>query len=140
EAYRTMPNHIFRGTVLTHLRTATAHPLDNAMFAAIFSQWEGEDGQARYMRNLERFDERYTEEFEPLSAGPVTTSGAYSGRIGGRCRQPSPHDAPHIFAARLAASRPTLPVGVKARLRASPTMADPVLGRRQVALGWPSAA
>ncbi|MBA2277857.1 MAG: hypothetical protein H0W06_08840 [Chloroflexia bacterium] len=63
-----MPNHIFRGTVLTHLRTATAHPLDDAMFAAIFSQWEGEDGQARYMRNLERFDERYTEEFEPLSA------------------------------------------------------------------------
>ena len=66
EAYRTMPNHIFHSTVLAHLRTATALPIDEAAFAAIFGQWEGEDGQARYMHNLEQFDERFTDEFEPL--------------------------------------------------------------------------
>ena len=61
-----MPNHVFSSTVLAHLRTATAQPLDAAAFAAVFGQWEGEGGQARYMRNLEQFDERFTEEFEPL--------------------------------------------------------------------------
>lgn len=66
EAYRTMPNHVFQSTVLAHLRTATARPMDDATFAAVFGQWEGEDEQVRFMRNLEQFDERYTEEFEPL--------------------------------------------------------------------------
>ena len=66
DAYRTMPNHIFEQTVTAHLRTATARPMDDAAFAAVFGQWLGEDGQARYMRNLAQFDERYTAEFEPL--------------------------------------------------------------------------
>jgi pimeloyl-ACP methyl ester carboxylesterase len=66
DAYRTMPNHIFEQTVITHLRTATARPMEEATFDAVFGQWLGEDGQARYMRNLAQFDERYTAEFEPL--------------------------------------------------------------------------
>ena len=66
DAYRTMPNHIFEQTVIAHLRTATARPMDEATFDAVFGQWRGEDGQARYMRNLAQFDERYTAEFEPL--------------------------------------------------------------------------
>jgi len=66
DAYRTMPNHIFEQTVIAHFRTATARPMAEATFDAVFGQWRGEDGQARYMRNLARFDERYTAEFERL--------------------------------------------------------------------------
>lgn len=68
EAYRTMPNHIFHAATLAHLRTATVRAMDDTTFATVFGQWEGDDGQARYMRNLEQFDERFTEEFEPLLA------------------------------------------------------------------------
>jgi pimeloyl-ACP methyl ester carboxylesterase len=66
DAYRTMPNHIFEQTVIAHLRTATARPVDEATFDAVFGQWLGEEGQRRYMRNLAQFNERYTAEFEPL--------------------------------------------------------------------------
>jgi len=66
DAYRTMPNHIFEQTVIAHLRTATASPMDEATFDAVFGQWLGEVGQASYMRNLAQFDERYTAEFESL--------------------------------------------------------------------------
>jgi formiminotetrahydrofolate cyclodeaminase len=66
DAYRTMPNHIFEKILTSHLRTATARPMDGATFGAVFGQWRGEDGQARYMRNLARFYEAYTAEFEPL--------------------------------------------------------------------------
>lgn len=66
DAYRTMPNHIFEKILTSHLRTATARPMDGATFDAVFGQWRGEDGQARYMRNLARFYEAYTAEFEPL--------------------------------------------------------------------------
>jgi pimeloyl-ACP methyl ester carboxylesterase len=66
DAYRTMPNHIFEQTVIAHLRTATARPMDEATFDAVFGQWRGEDGQAGHMRNLVQLDERYTAEFEPL--------------------------------------------------------------------------
>jgi pimeloyl-ACP methyl ester carboxylesterase len=66
DAYRTMPNYIFEQTVIAHLRTATAHPMDEGTFDAVFGQWLGEEGQKRYMRNLAQFDERYTAEFEPL--------------------------------------------------------------------------
>ena len=65
DAYRTMPNHIFEQTVISHLRTATATPMDEATFGDVFGQWRGEDGQARYLHNLTQFDERYTAEFEP---------------------------------------------------------------------------
>ena len=65
DAYRTMPNHIFEQTVIAHLHTATAKPLDEATFGDVFGQWRGEDGQARYLHNLTQFDERYTAEFEP---------------------------------------------------------------------------
>ncbi len=61
-----MPNHIFEQTVIAHLHTATARPMAEATFEAVFGQWRGESGQARYMRNLAQFDERYTAEFEPL--------------------------------------------------------------------------
>jgi pimeloyl-ACP methyl ester carboxylesterase len=72
DAYRTMPNHIFEQTVVAHFRTATARPMAEATFDAVFGQWRGEDGQARYMRNLAQFDERYTAEFECL-LGPMQT-------------------------------------------------------------------
>jgi len=46
EAYRTMPNHIFEQAVIAHLRTATARPMEEATFDAVFGQWRGEEGQA----------------------------------------------------------------------------------------------
>jgi pimeloyl-ACP methyl ester carboxylesterase len=65
EAYRTMPNHIFEQAVIAHLRTATARPMEEATFDAVFGQWRGEEGQVRYLDNLAQFDEGYTAEFEP---------------------------------------------------------------------------
>ncbi len=72
EAYLTMPNHVFEQAVIAHLRTATAGPMDNATFDAVFGQWRAEEGQASYLHNLAQFDERYTAEFEPL-LGSVQT-------------------------------------------------------------------
>jgi pimeloyl-ACP methyl ester carboxylesterase len=46
--------------------------MDEATFDAVFGQWRGEEGQARYMRNLAHFDERYTAEFELLLASMRT--------------------------------------------------------------------
>ncbi len=66
EAYRTMPTHLFREVVAAHLRTATHRPMDQEVFRAIFDQWEGERGQARWLAHVAGFDERHTEEFEPL--------------------------------------------------------------------------
>jgi len=39
--YSTMPTHIFREVAAAHLRTATERPMEPAVFAAYFDQWEG---------------------------------------------------------------------------------------------------
>jgi len=35
-------------------------------FTAYFDQWEGEQGQQLWLRNVRGFDEQHTAEFEPL--------------------------------------------------------------------------
>jgi len=64
DVYRTMPQHLFREVTATHLRTATHRPMDAETFAAYFDQWEGERGQALWLRNVAGFDEQHTRAFE----------------------------------------------------------------------------
>ena len=66
DVYRTMPTHIFERIVAGHIGTAVHRPMDEETFAAYFDQWRGEDGQAVYLQKVAQFDERYTDEFEPL--------------------------------------------------------------------------
>jgi pimeloyl-ACP methyl ester carboxylesterase len=66
ERYRALPDRELAETIRRHLATATAAPLEPGDFAALFGQWEGADGQARYLRNLAGFDEADTDALEPL--------------------------------------------------------------------------
>ena len=72
DVYRTMPQHIFREVTATHLRTATHRPMDAETFAAYFDQWEGESGQALWVRNVANFNEDDTTSFEDLLPGVQT--------------------------------------------------------------------
>ena len=66
DVYRTMPTHIFREIAAAHLRTATYRPMDPAVFAGYFEQWEGERGHQLWIRNIRGYNERDTAEFEPM--------------------------------------------------------------------------
>jgi len=66
DVYATMPMHIFREISAAHLRTATAQAMAPEAFTAYFDQWEGEQGQQLWLRNVRGFDEQHTAEFEPL--------------------------------------------------------------------------
>jgi len=68
ETYRTMPANVFRAITAAHLRTATFRAMDDATFAAYHSQWDGERGQALWLRNVAGFDESHTAEFEDCLA------------------------------------------------------------------------
>ncbi len=97
DVYRTMPTHIFREVAAAHLRTATERPMEPAVFAAYFDQWEGERGHQLWLRNVRGFDEQDTVDFEPLLDGmrtatrivwgeqdrwlPVEVSGAIRARL-----------------------------------------------------------
>jgi pimeloyl-ACP methyl ester carboxylesterase len=96
EAYLTMPNHVFGQAVIAHLRTATARPMDDATFDAVFGQWRAEEGQARYLHNLAQFDERYTAEFEPL-LGSVQTPVRIIWGEKDACSSPPSPDASAIY-------------------------------------------
>jgi pimeloyl-ACP methyl ester carboxylesterase len=96
EAYLTMPNHVFEQAVIAHLRTATARPMDDATFDAVFGQWRAEEGQARYLHNLAQFDERYTAEFEPL-LGSVQTPVRIIWGEKDACSSPPSPDASAIY-------------------------------------------
>jgi pimeloyl-ACP methyl ester carboxylesterase len=64
--YRTMPTHIYERVAAAHIGTAVHHPMDEAAFEQYFARWRGQDGQDAYLQKVAQFDERYTDEFEPL--------------------------------------------------------------------------
>ena len=66
EAYQTMPEHVYRQALATHLRSAIHREMDDEALAPYLSPWLGESGQAAYYRQVAQFDERYTTEVEPL--------------------------------------------------------------------------
>lgn len=66
EVYRSMPTHIFREVAAAHLRTATATPMEEKVFAAYFDQWEGEVGHQLWLRNVAGFNEQDTADFETM--------------------------------------------------------------------------
>jgi pimeloyl-ACP methyl ester carboxylesterase len=66
DAYRTMPAHIHEQVVAAHLRTTVHRPMDADAFEEYVDQWRGESGQEAYLQKVAQFDERLTEEFEPL--------------------------------------------------------------------------
>jgi len=64
DAYKTMPGHVYKQIVATHLRTAVHGTIDDATLEAYLSQWTGADGQAAYLRKVELFDEEHTTAIE----------------------------------------------------------------------------
>jgi pimeloyl-ACP methyl ester carboxylesterase len=65
EAFQTMPEHIHRQMIATHLRTAIARDMSDAELEPYLRPWLGPIGQAAYYRQVAQFDERYTREIEP---------------------------------------------------------------------------
>jgi pimeloyl-ACP methyl ester carboxylesterase len=65
EAFQTVPEHIHRQLVATHLRTAIAREMSDAELEPYLRPWLGPVGQAAYYRQVAQFDERYTREIEP---------------------------------------------------------------------------
>jgi pimeloyl-ACP methyl ester carboxylesterase len=66
EAYQTMPQHAYRQILATHLRTAIRKEMGDEQLAPYLAPWLGEEGQAAYFRQVAQFDERHTDEIEPL--------------------------------------------------------------------------
>jgi pimeloyl-ACP methyl ester carboxylesterase len=54
--YRTMPEHVFHELIRAHLATAVHRPLDPATERAYLGPYAGEDGQQRYLDQVEGFD------------------------------------------------------------------------------------
>jgi pimeloyl-ACP methyl ester carboxylesterase len=65
EAFQTVPEHIHRQMIATHLRTAIARDMTDAELEPYLRPWLGPLGQAAYYRQVAQFDERYTREIEP---------------------------------------------------------------------------
>jgi pimeloyl-ACP methyl ester carboxylesterase len=65
EAFQTVPEHIHRQMIATHLRTAIARDLTDAELDPYLQPWLGPVGQPAYYRQVSQFDERYTREIEP---------------------------------------------------------------------------
>jgi pimeloyl-ACP methyl ester carboxylesterase len=65
EAFQTVPEHIHRQMIATHLRTAIARHMADAELEPYLRPWLGHVGQAAYYRQVAQFDERYTREIEP---------------------------------------------------------------------------
>jgi pimeloyl-ACP methyl ester carboxylesterase len=60
DRWSSLPDPELAELIAEHLRTAAARPLEPAAFAALFDQWDGELGQALYLRNLAQLDEDHT--------------------------------------------------------------------------------
>lgn len=65
-AFATMPGYIHRQVVAAHLRSAIHSTVSDAELEPYLRPWSGEGGQAAYYRHVAQFDERYTDEIEPL--------------------------------------------------------------------------
>lgn len=64
DAWLPLPNRELADLIGKHLRSATTRPLAREVFDALFDQWDGERGQALYLRNLAQLDEAHTVEVE----------------------------------------------------------------------------
>jgi pimeloyl-ACP methyl ester carboxylesterase len=65
EAFQTVPEHIHRQLIATHIRTAIAGQMTDDQLEPYLRPWLGIVGQAAYYRQVAQFDERYTREIEP---------------------------------------------------------------------------
>src|SRR5262245_23122669 len=72
EAFQTVPEHIHRQMIATHLRTAIAREMSDADLEPYLRPWLGPVGQAAYYPQVAQFDEHYTLEIE-ARYGEITT-------------------------------------------------------------------
>jgi pimeloyl-ACP methyl ester carboxylesterase len=72
EAFQTVPEHIHRQMIATHLRTAIARDMSDAELEPYLRPWLGPAGQTAYYRQVAQFDERYTREIEARYGEIVT--------------------------------------------------------------------
>lgn len=61
-----LPDPQLGDLITEHLRSATVRRLASDVFSGLFSQWEGQEGQALYLRNLAQLAEEHTRALEPL--------------------------------------------------------------------------
>lgn len=66
EAFSTMPGYVHREVVSAHLRSAIYGEMNDDDLWSYLEPWTGEVGQEAYYRHVSQFDERYTDEVEPL--------------------------------------------------------------------------
>lgn len=65
EAFQTVPEHIHRQMIATHIRTAIAREMTDDQLEPYLRPWLGASGQAAYYRQVAQFDERHTRDIEP---------------------------------------------------------------------------
>jgi pimeloyl-ACP methyl ester carboxylesterase len=65
DAFATLPEHIHREMIATHIRTAIHRPMSDKDLVPYLRPWLGPRGQAAYYRQVAQFDEAYTREIEP---------------------------------------------------------------------------
>jgi pimeloyl-ACP methyl ester carboxylesterase len=65
EAFATVPDHIHRQMIATHVRTAIKRLMNDDELDPYLRPWLGPVGQAAYYRQVSQFDETYTLEIEP---------------------------------------------------------------------------
>jgi len=81
DRWTALPDPELGELIAEHLRTATVAPLPPEVFRGLFGQWEGQEGQALYLRNIAQFDEDHTHAFEAL----LPTITAPTGIVWGEC-------------------------------------------------------
>lgn len=66
EVFQQVPSHIHRQLLIGHFRSAIHRDMSEDELEPYLEPWLGETGQAAYYRQVAQFDERYTDEIEPL--------------------------------------------------------------------------
>lgn len=99
-----LPDSELEQQIREHLLTATVRPLDDGVFAGLFDQWQGAEGQALYVRNLAQFDEDHTRPLEPL----LSTITAPTAIIWGRHDMWLPVEMSELIAAQIPGSALTV--------------------------------
>jgi len=80
DRYGPLPDDGLAQEIAQHLRSSTHRELEREAFEALFGQWTGAEGQALYLRNVARLDERDTAEFESLLSTMATPVRVIWGR------------------------------------------------------------
>ena len=98
DAFATVPDHIHRQMIATHIRTAIHRPMSDEDLEPYLRPWLGPVGQAAYYRQVSQFDEVYTREIEPryreIDVPTLVLWGANDGWLDPRFGEQLAHSIP----------------------------------------------